>query len=61
MKGRRPNILILMADQLGAGALPAYGHRLVKAPNIDRIAASGASSTISTRTSRSAPRRGSRS
>ncbi len=40
--GRTPNILILMADQLTAGALPAYGNPVVKAPNIDRLAAHGA-------------------
>jgi len=38
----RPNILILMVDQLGAGALRAYGHPLVKSPNIDSIARRGA-------------------
>ena len=38
---RRPNILVLMCDQLSARALSAYGHRLVKTPNIDRIAARG--------------------
>jgi len=39
---RAPNILILMADQLTAGALPAYGHRVVKTPNIDQLAERGA-------------------
>ncbi len=38
----RPNILILMADQLGAPALGAYGHTIVKSPNLDRIANGGA-------------------
>jgi choline-sulfatase len=37
----RPNILILMVDQLGAAALSAYGHPLVKSPTIDRIAERG--------------------
>jgi choline-sulfatase len=37
----RPNIVILMCDQLGARALPAYGHRLVQSPHIDSIAARG--------------------
>jgi choline-sulfatase len=37
----RPNILIVMCDQLGAGALPVYGHPQVKAPNIDGLAARG--------------------
>jgi len=37
----RPNFLILMADQLTAGALPAYGNRTAKTPRIDRLAAAG--------------------
>ena len=38
---QKPNIVILMCDQLGASALPAYGHPTVKSPNIDAIAARG--------------------
>ena len=30
-----PNFLILMADQLTARALPAYGNRIAKTPHID--------------------------
>ncbi len=37
----RPNFLILMADQLTARALPAYGNRIAKTPNIDALAAAG--------------------
>ncbi len=37
----RPNILIVMADQLNPAFLPAYGHRVVKTPAIDRLAAEG--------------------
>jgi choline-sulfatase len=37
----RPNILILMADQLTAGALPAYGNRIVRTPHLDRLAREG--------------------
>ncbi len=36
-----PNILILMADQLTAGALPAYGNRTAKTPHIDALAHAG--------------------
>ena len=36
-----PNFLILMADQLTARALPAYGNRVAKTPHIDRLAAAG--------------------
>jgi len=37
----RPNILILMADQLTARALPAYGNKIAKTPHIDSLAAAG--------------------
>jgi choline-sulfatase len=37
----RPNFLILMADQLTARALPAYGNRIAKTPHIDALAAGG--------------------
>ncbi len=35
---RRPNFLILMADQLAASALPAYGNRTAKTPHLDALA-----------------------
>jgi choline-sulfatase len=41
MSGRRPNILLLMADQLAAGFLPAYGHTVVRAPHLSALAAAG--------------------
>lgn len=34
----RPNIILIMADQLSAGALPVYGNKVVKAPNLTRLA-----------------------
>ena len=37
----RPNFLILMADQLTDGALPAYGNRVARTPHIDALAAAG--------------------
>ena len=37
----RPNFLILMADQLTARALPAYGNRIAKTPHIDALAGDG--------------------
>ena len=37
----RPNILILMADQLTAGALPAYGNAVARTPHLDRLAREG--------------------
>ncbi len=40
-KRSRPNILMIVADQLRADCVGAYGSRVVKTPNIDRIAAEG--------------------
>jgi choline-sulfatase len=37
----RPNILLIMADQLSALALPSYGHPVVKAPHITGLAEEG--------------------
>jgi choline-sulfatase len=37
---KRPIVLIL-ADQVAAAALPAYGNRVAKTPNLDRLAAEG--------------------
>ncbi len=37
----RPNILILMADQLTAGAISAYGNCVAKTPHLDRLAREG--------------------
>ena len=41
MPDDRPNILILMADQLKATALGLYGNRDVSTPNLERLASSG--------------------
>ena len=38
MSASGPNILILMADQLTAGALPAYGNTVAKTPHLNRLA-----------------------
>ncbi len=40
--GLRPNVLLIMADQLAAPALAAYGNAVVRTPNIDRLAREGA-------------------
>jgi choline-sulfatase len=37
----RPNILVIMFDQLTPGALGCYGNPVVKSPTIDRLAAEG--------------------
>jgi choline-sulfatase len=38
----RPDVLLIMADQLPAAALPAYGHPIVQAPNLSALARRGA-------------------
>jgi choline-sulfatase len=37
----RPNILLILADQLPAAALRAYGHPVVRSPRLDALAAAG--------------------
>ncbi len=41
MSVARPNFLFIMADQMAGPALPAYGHAIVQAPSLDRLAAEG--------------------
>ncbi|WP_176205849.1 sulfatase-like hydrolase/transferase, partial [Salmonella enterica] len=38
---KRPNLVIILADDLGYGDLATYGHRIVKTPNIDKLAQEG--------------------
>jgi len=38
---RRPNILLVLADDLASWMLGCYGNREIKTPNIDRLAQSG--------------------
>ena len=40
--GERPNVVVLLFDDLGYGDLGAYGSRAVRTPSIDRLAAEGA-------------------
>ena len=37
----RPNVLFLIADDLGYGDLACFGHPEIETPNLDRLAASG--------------------
>ena len=39
--GETPNIILILADDLGYGDLSCYGARRVQTPNLDRLAAQG--------------------
>lgn len=41
VKRNRPNVLLLMADQWRADCMGAYGNRVIRTPNLDRIAREG--------------------
>ena len=37
----RPNVILIVADDLGYGDLGVYGQRIIQTPNLDRLAAEG--------------------
>ena len=37
----RPNIIFIMADDLGYAGLGAYGQKLIRTPNLDRMSREG--------------------
>ena len=41
----RPNIIFILADDMGYGDLACYGNEYIQTPNIDRLAATGTSFT----------------
>src|SRR5688572_7541707 len=40
-EGRKPNVIFIMADDLGYGHLGCYGQKHIRTPHIDRLAAEG--------------------
>ena len=39
--GAKPNLIFVMADDLGVGHLGSYGQKLIRTPNLDRMSAEG--------------------
>lgn len=40
-KDARPNIIFILADDMGYGDLSCYGNKIIQTPNIDKLAAEG--------------------
>ena len=42
LAAKPPNIILILADDLGYGDLPVYGNTSVETPNLDVLASEGA-------------------
>src|SRR5690242_5630956 len=38
---RKPNVVVILADDMGYGDLGCYGHPTIRTPNLDRMAVEG--------------------
>jgi arylsulfatase A len=38
---KKPNIIIMMADDMGYGDLACFGNKIIKTPNLDKLASDG--------------------
>lgn len=44
-ESKHPNVIVMIADDLGVGDVSCYGSQMVKTPNIDKLAAQGVLAT----------------
>jgi Sulfatase len=54
----KPNIIFILADDLGYGDLGCYGQKIIQTPHLDRMASDGMKFTHSTLARRCARHRG---
>ena len=54
--GRKPNVVLIIMDDLGYGDIGSYGVRDARTPNLDRLAREGVRLTNHTRTARTVRR-----
>jgi len=47
-QGKKPNIVLILADDLGYGELGCYGQLKIKTPHIDKLATEGRGSPRTT-------------
>ena len=41
LAGSRPNVIVMLCDDLGYGDLECYGHPIIKTPNLNKLASQG--------------------